>query len=261
MSFTTVKTHNVHKLGGISQVSVATWLGHEEQIFNDHVIANLLVPKLPPPSILLQLWQKFTAYFFESLCVHTSIRLPVIAVIFSRWQQLFVRLRRCLRPKGRRQRAVTGSNGVAGERQWTSVCWEADSRSCRRQTDRRTRNNSWAVTTSVLQGHRRLVTGQLAGWPPASSDRSCRQDSCKHVRFVRQPQTATSCTLPTSPYASHLFQRWILTLPAQFFHYKCGFCHEETDPVRQACLLRLRAKYLEPVHLTSGRCFHVDYAR
>jgi len=49
MSFTTVKTHNVHKLGGISQVSVATWLGHEEQIFNDHVIANLLVPKPPPP--------------------------------------------------------------------------------------------------------------------------------------------------------------------------------------------------------------------
>jgi len=41
-------------------------------------------------------------------------------------------------------------------------------------------------------------------------------------------------------------QRRIWTSPAPFLYNQCSCCHEDTDPVWETRLLRLRSKYLEP---------------
>jgi len=70
--------------------------------------------------------------------------------------------------------------------------------------------------------------------------------SCSRPQFMQTSTSHTSVSNLVTRQNHQIQQRRIWTSPSPFLYNQRRCCHEDTDPVREARLFRLRSKYLEP---------------
>jgi len=79
------------------------------------------------------------------------------------------------------------------------------------------------------------------------TDRKCEKKTYVIFNFFLSPVTQKRLVVLSIPQQYHQIKhRRICTSPSPFLYNQRSCCHEDTDPVREARLLRLRSKYLEP---------------
>ena len=80
---------------------------------------------------------------------------------------------------------------------------------------------------------------------PTATDKSLsRQEGDFSLNLKGHPSSSTRASIPQQYH--QIQHRRIWTSPSPFLYNQRSCCHDDTDPVCEARLLRLRSKYLEP---------------